>query len=101
MMGCLAVQCMRAEGHAKESRAAQWSAAQGMSEGIQDIETHLITPDSIADEVCAVGLVAGGLLALHRAIATLAPYRVRCCSLPRLHAPFSFLVTGQPRSHLP
>jgi hypothetical protein len=52
-----------------------------MSEGIQDIETDLITPDSIADEVCAVGLVGGGLLALHRAIATLAPYRVRCYSL--------------------
>ena len=48
-----------------------------MSEGIQDIETDLITPDSIADEVCAIGLVAGGMLALHRAIATLAPYRVR------------------------
>lgn len=53
-----------------------------MSEGIQDIETDLITPDSIADEVCAIGLVAGGMLALHRAIATLAPYRVRTLFSP-------------------
>ena len=55
-----------------------------MSEGIQDIETDLITPDSIADEVCAVGLVAGAMLALHRAIATLAPYRVRASVSPSL-----------------
>lgn len=50
---------------------------QGMSEAIESIETALITPDSVADEMCAVGLITGGMLLLHRGIVTLAPIRVR------------------------
>ena len=49
---------------------------QGMSEAIESIETALITPDCIADEMCGVGLVTGAMLLLHRGIVTLAPLRV-------------------------
>lgn len=48
-----------------------------MSEAIESIETALITPDSVADELCAVGLITGAVLLLHRGVVTLAPIRVR------------------------
>lgn len=52
--------------------------SQGMSQGINSIETDLITPESIADELTALGLLTGGLVAVHHLI-RLTPFRVGPC----------------------
>lgn len=51
---------------------------QGMSQGINSIETDLITPESIAEELTAMGLLTGGLVAVHHLI-RLTPFRVGSC----------------------
>lgn len=51
---------------------------QGMSQGINSIETDLITPESIANELTAMGLLTGGLAAVHHLI-RLTPFRVGPC----------------------
>ncbi|BDA42319.1 hypothetical protein COCOBI_03-2060 [Coccomyxa sp. Obi] len=48
--------------------------SKGMSQGINSIETDLITPESVADELTAMGLLTGGLVAVHHLI-RLTPFR--------------------------
>ena len=50
-------------------------ALQGVQEGLQDIRTDLVTPEHIAEELKAMGLVTGSLLAVHRLL-DLTPFKV-------------------------
>ena len=50
-------------------------AKQGMQEGLQDIRTDLITPEHVAEELKAMGLVTGTLLVVPRLL-DLTPFKV-------------------------
>ena len=57
-----------------------------MTEGLQGIETDLVTAECIADELGTLGLLTAGLVAVHKLIA-LTPFRVRLlCALAVLHS---------------
>lgn len=51
-------------------------ALQGVQEGLQNIRTDLVTPEHVAEELKAMGLVTGTLLAVHRLL-DLTPFKVR------------------------
>ena len=49
---------------------------QGVEEGLQGIKHDLVTPEHVAEELTAIGLVTGSILAAHRLL-DLTPFRVR------------------------
>lgn len=49
-----------------------------MSQGISSIETDLVTPECIAEELTTLGLLTGGLVGVHHLI-KLTPFNV--CSM--------------------
>ena len=52
------------------------AAPQGMLEGLEGLHTDLVTPEHIAEELTAVGLISASLLAVHRLL-NLTPFKVR------------------------
>ena len=42
------------------------AAPQGMLEGLEGLQTDLVTPEHIAEELTAIGLISASLLAVHR-----------------------------------
>ena len=48
---------------------------QGVQEGLQDLRTDLLTPEHVAEELKAMGLVTGSLLAVH-SLLDLTPFKV-------------------------
>lgn len=48
---------------------------QGMQEGLQGIQSDLITPEHVAEELKAMGLVTGSLFVVHRLL-DLTPLKV-------------------------
>lgn len=46
-----------------------------MQEGLEDIQTDLVTPEHVAEELTAIGLIGGSLLAVHRML-ELTPFKV-------------------------
>ena len=52
------------------------AASQGMLEGLDGLQTDLVTPEHIAEELTAVGLISASLLAVHRLL-DLTPFKVR------------------------
>jgi len=48
---------------------------QGVEEGLQGIRPDLVTPEHVAEELTAIGLVTGSILAAHRLL-DLTPFRV-------------------------
>jgi len=52
---------------------------QGVEEGLQGIKPDLVTPEHVAEELTAIGLVTGSILAAHRLL-DLTPFRVERAS---------------------
>lgn len=46
-----------------------------MLEGLEGLQTDLVTPEHIAEELTAVGLISASLLAVHRLL-DLTPFKV-------------------------
>ena len=47
-----------------------------MLEGLDGLQTDLVTPEHIAEELTAVGLISASLLAVHRLL-DFTPFKVR------------------------
>ncbi len=54
---------------------------QGVQEGLQDLRTDLVTAEHVAEELKAMGLVTGSLLAVH-SLLDLTPFKVSQAAFP-------------------